>query len=107
MTDIRTHYAGDGCCPEHAVGGVVNPFAVDGATVLYAVRYCLGRQSYAAEDGARLVTRFAPVLTPNLRQTLLSDLLDHLTRNPDEPDDIRDGWNRAYLALRQAGAGAS
>lgn len=42
--------------------------------VLYAQRYCASRISYASEDGASLVARFASVILPSTRHVIIRDL---------------------------------
>jgi hypothetical protein len=70
--------------------------------ILYALRYALGRQSYAVHDVARAVRGAMYTATPQWRMKAIGELEVHLQlsirpamdgqRRPPEPSDITDEW---------------
>ena len=80
--------------------------AVDEQTIIYAVRYCLGRQSYAAGDGANLVLDYGASLSESARKTLARDLREHVKQDHirlREPRDITARWQQALEHLERLG----
>lgn len=82
---------------------------VPDSVVVYAVRYCLSRRSYAADDGASLVIEHGPNLPDNLRRVLIEDIVLHLREDAHPhraagpmPVDIRARWQQALDSLTES-----
>jgi len=84
-----------------------NRIVVDSGIVVWAVRYCLGRLSYAAGDGYRLVIRSASQLDDNAIACLRRDIREELDGGSWTDcgfQDIRAGWAMALTALEMEAA---
>ncbi len=84
------------------MNGERNRIVVDSGIVVWAVRYCLGRLSYAAGDGYRLVIRSAAQLDDNAISCLKRDIREGITGVM--PSDIQAGWAQALTALEMEAA---
>jgi hypothetical protein len=73
---------------------------VNVAMLLYAVRYALGRQSYAVGEVTDEVLRVAPEVDAQTRQNLRTDIGEWLNHHdPAHPKDLVSAWQRAREAL--------
>lgn len=73
---------------------------VNVAMLTYAVRYALGRQSYAVGEVTDEVIRVAPAVDAKTRQNLRTDIGEWLNYHaPTHPQDLVAAWQRAHEAL--------
>jgi hypothetical protein len=78
------------------------PLVVEDFILHYAMRYALGRRSYAVTDLNREITRLVADLKPSLRQLMIDDINDALAqgRAGDAVDAVE--WSRTRDALAAA-----
>lgn len=99
MEDPRYAGAVDG--QDHRI---TDPVTVQPWVVLYAIRYGMGRQSYADSDAARLITEHAAVLVAKgWVDTLARDIEERLLQ-PGLTQTDRVKWVSAFAALVEAKA---
>lgn len=99
MTDARYE-----AVAEHAYEQpkITPPVTVQPWVVLYAIRYGMGRHSYADSDAARLVTEHAKVLAAKgWVETLSRDISERILAADTGPE-ARVKWTTALGALVQA-----
>lgn len=82
-----------------ALHGTTERCTVDESILIYAVRYALGRHTYAPADVVRAVEANRESLTPNAVRTIVADvdgLLAGLDDRPGQRMDEIDGreWRR-------------
>lgn len=69
--------------------------------VVYAIRYCLGRLSYAAYDGIEIAKRYGAEMD-RIRPIIIKDIEEGLySYNMLADHKIRDGWIEVLVFLRQ------
>ena len=78
------------------------PLVVEDFILHYAMRYALGRRSYAVTDLVREITRVVDHIRPSLRQLMIDDIDTALAQ--DRAGDAADAaeWLRARNALDAA-----
>lgn len=72
---------------------------VDEDILVYAVRYALGRQTYAVADCIIEVEKHKDEMSTQVKNNIKSDIMKHLMNIEPEDDTCYNDWKKLYKEL--------